>query len=290
MPGSQIRSGSLRYVSSEIERIVDELDIGEEHLNWSHRVFKQTIESDYEEPSFDAVIPAVVYLADRVVGPELTLRDIADVARRDLEYIQTVSKSINDEVGLPIKLQTAENLLINRLDKFELEEYEEEFKKVLGAVDENYKGSKSPASVAAAVVYVATKIYNFDLSQAEIAEEFGVTDVTIRNRYPEVLERSTISPPQGERQFSDFKEALDVLGTDLGVPEEILNRAEARVTLVSPDLGDSVSEAGIVLAAIAETAAHDDGPTRLTRTTKLADYAAVSELTIDKHREMFSET
>lgn len=287
MGTSEIRIGSLRYVSSEVERMVTELDLGEQHSQMAHQIFKQTIKSEYEFPSYDAVVPAVVYLTDRVIGPELTLGDVADVARRDLQYIQTVAESINSELGLPIKLQTPENLLMNRLDNLSLGDYQTEFKRLLGAVEDSYKGSHSPASVAAALTYLGTKIFDLDLKQQDISDEFGVTKVTIRKRYPEIIERSTISPPRGERRFRNFDKALSVLGDDLGISEETLKRAKARVTLVEPDLAVSVNKAGIVLAAIAETVAQDGGPTRLADNAKLADYAAVSEPTIEKHRRLF---
>lgn len=286
----QTRPGSLRYVSSEIERIVEELNLGEQDSRMAHQIFKQTIESEYEQPSFDVIVPAVVYLADRVVGPELTLRDIADVARRDLHHIRTVAKNINNELELPIRLQTAENLLINRLEALGIEEFETDFKRLIRSVDDSYKGSKSPASVAAGAAYVGVIMFDLDYpKQKDIAEEFGVTVVTVRNRYPEVIERSSISPPREERRFDSFEEAFDVLGNDLDVPEEVRKRAEARVTLAQPEFGGGVSKAGVVLGAIAATAAQAHGPTRLTDTAELAGYAAVTEHTIQKHRDFLQD-
>lgn len=280
------RAGSIRYASSEIERVVDELDLGDGHARMAHQILRRTLESEYQEPSLDVLVPATVYLADRVIGPEMTIRDIEDVARRDRKHIQTVAESITDQLDLTIKLQTPENLLTNRVERLGIEEYEPDLKRLLAAVDDTYKGGRAPSSIAATITYIGTKAFDIDLTQREIADEFGVTTVTIRNRYSEVLENSSISPPREQRVFESFDEALSTLGDEIDLPEEVLERAHAHVTLAKPELENNISKSGVVLAAVVEAAAGVESydPPAL---EELARYADVSANTIDRHRQLF---
>ena len=48
---------------------------------------------------------------------------------------------------------------------------------------------RSPAGVAAAVTYIATCITDEQRTQSEVAKEAHVTEVTIRNRYKELMQR-----------------------------------------------------------------------------------------------------
>lgn len=51
---------------------------------------------------------------------------------------------------------------------------------------------KGPISLAAASTYVAAILLNYDITQREVAETAHVTEVTIRNRYKEFLEKLDI--------------------------------------------------------------------------------------------------
>ena len=47
---------------------------------------------------------------------------------------------------------------------------------------------RGPTGVAAAAIYVASTLENEKRTQREVAEVAGVTEVTIRNRYKELIE------------------------------------------------------------------------------------------------------
>jgi len=54
---------------------------------------------------------------------------------------------------------------------------------------------RGPAGIAAAATYIATVLTNERKTQREIAEIASVTEVTIRNRYKELLEKLMIEVP-----------------------------------------------------------------------------------------------
>lgn len=57
------------------------------------------------------------------------------------------------------------------------------------AVKLRLTNGRSPAGVAAAVTYIATCITDEQRTQSQVAKEAHVTEVTIRNRYKELIKR-----------------------------------------------------------------------------------------------------
>ena len=61
--------------------------------------------------------------------------------------------------------------------------------KILGAAKEmKLTSGRGPTGIAAASLYVAALINNEKRTQREVADVAGVTEVTIRNRYKELLD------------------------------------------------------------------------------------------------------
>ena len=58
--------------------------------------------------------------------------------------------------------------------------------------DTKLTSGKSPAGIAAAFVYISSVMLGEKIPQREIAEYADVTEVTIRNRTREILDRYTI--------------------------------------------------------------------------------------------------
>jgi transcription initiation factor TFIIB len=57
----------------------------------------------------------------------------------------------------------------------------------------------APSGVAAATIYIAATKCNKPVTQKEVAEVAGVTEVTIRNRYKQIAEAMGITKPQAVR-------------------------------------------------------------------------------------------
>ncbi|RLG78488.1 MAG: transcription initiation factor IIB, partial [Thermoprotei archaeon] len=55
---------------------------------------------------------------------------------------------------------------------------------------------KDPAGLAAAAVYTAAQIYEERRTQKDVAQVAGVTEVTVRNRYKELIQYLKIKVPE----------------------------------------------------------------------------------------------
>lgn len=286
MPDGAYRSSSIRYVSSEIERIADSLGLDDQVAETALHIYRQALESDYDPPSLDDVATACLYLGNLTVGQEATLRDVAEVSRNDQKRLRTVANSLQTELDLPgIKVQTPEDVVEAKTDELGIEEYEGELKHLLQQVDDHYKGSKAPAAVAGAAIYVGTEIFGYDRTQGEIADACNITKVTIRNRYPELFDHSPITPPKDKRRFDTYEEALETLREDLDLSEEVYEQAAARVTLAKDDFGASVSKGGVVLAAVLVTLEEHGVREDIADPETLSQYVRVSAQTIANHTE-----
>ncbi len=143
--------------------------------------------------SIESVVAATIYAACRRQRLPCTLDDIASILRskeadakreiarcyrllvRDLEIKipviepeQFVSRIISN-LGLPDTL-TAEAVQIVKLAK-----------------EKGLTAGKDPSGLAAAAVYMAAMKHGYRKTQKEIAQVAGVTEVTVRNRYKEIL-------------------------------------------------------------------------------------------------------
>jgi transcription initiation factor TFIIB len=75
------------------------------------------------------------------------------------------------------------------------EEAEREARKLLeAATDAGTISGKSPVGLAAAAVYAAALLTNEKVTQSEVSEVADISEVTIRNRYKELLEAKDQPP------------------------------------------------------------------------------------------------
>lgn len=286
MSDETYRSSAIRYVSSEIERMADSLELGDQVAKMALRIYHQMLESEYDPPSLDGAATACLYLANQTLDQTATLSDVAQVSRKDQKRVSTVSKSLQDELALPgIKIQTPEDVVEAKTTELGIEEHTDDLKHLLQQVDDQYKGSTSPSSVAGAALYIGAEIFGYDRTQAEIADACNVTPVTIRHRYPELFEHSPITPPPGKRRFRTYEEGLETLREELELSDEIYERVEARITLAKQDLDAAVNKGGVVLAAILVTVEELGVREDIADPTELSQYAKVTEQTINKHKE-----
>ena len=74
--------------------------------------------------------------------------------------------------------------------------------KILKKVDiSELTSGRGPAGIAAAALYVAALLNDEKKTQREVADVAGITEVTIRNRYKELIERLKIEDKLKIKEF-----------------------------------------------------------------------------------------
>ena len=112
----------------------------------------------------DAYWKALMYISKKA-GDIIKMR-VADPSI----YVPKISR----QLGLPSQVTSLAIILLRKL-------------KDLGALD-----GKGPSGMAAASVYVAGIVLDHKRTQKEIAEAVGKTEVTVRNRYKDIVEKLNI--------------------------------------------------------------------------------------------------
>jgi transcription initiation factor TFIIB len=145
--------------------------------------------------STDSIVSASLYASCRQCGNPRTLEEVAaasvlgttrDGGRKEVAKSYRV---VVRALGLGLKTPTPYDYVSRFCSQLELPEHV--IQETVRILEEASKGQmvvgKSPVSITAAAIYIAAKQCNKKRKQREIAKVAGITEVTIRNRYKEIL-------------------------------------------------------------------------------------------------------
>jgi len=183
---------NLSFALSELQRIVSFLNLP--------RTIHERIARYYEEAvnkglvrgrSIESVIASLTYAVSREFGSPRTLDEISESSGVDKREIGRTYRYIARELGvriLPADPMTYVPRFCSMLglsDKVQAKSIEILRK----AKKHDITSGKGPTGVAAAAIYIACVLIGEKRTQREVADIVGVTEVTIRNRYKELIEK-----------------------------------------------------------------------------------------------------
>lgn len=136
---------------------------------------------------------AAVYIASKMHHEPISpsqLADLVDDEYADEKQIIRDVRYVNQEMGLGIEVQSPADWIHSHGDRLGLstEARERALELIEAGEDAGVTVGKSPSGVAAGAAYAATLLCNEHVIQEVVADVFGVSEVTIRNRYQELLE------------------------------------------------------------------------------------------------------
>jgi transcription initiation factor TFIIB len=140
--------------------------------------------------SIEGVSTASVYAAARQAGVPRSLDEVSGVSRVEKSEIARTYRYVVRELGLEVQPADPESYVPRFASELELsEEAENRARKLLqNAKEQGVHSGKSPVGLAAAAVYAAALLTNEKTTQAAVSEVADISEVTIRNRYHELLE------------------------------------------------------------------------------------------------------
>ncbi|BAA29958.1 208aa long hypothetical transcription initiation factor IIB [Pyrococcus horikoshii OT3] len=181
----------------EISRISSQLCLPKHVEREAVRIYRKLIKSGVTKGrSIESVAAACIYISCRLYKVPRTLDEIAKVAKEDKKVIARVYRLVVKKLGLSSK-----DMLIRPeyyIDKFadELEVSERVKRRALRllneAKDKGITSGKNPLGLAASILYIASLLEGERRTQKEIARVAGITEVTIRNRYKELVKELRI--------------------------------------------------------------------------------------------------
>jgi len=183
---------NLAFALDEITNIANNLNIPKNIAETASVIYRKAVkERLIRGRSIHGVTAAAIYLGCRQCGLARTLEEIAQASYVNKKEVgrsyRFLIKELNYSVP-PIKPSQYVTKFSNQLTM--QGKVEEITHKILAAAKEiNLTSGRGPSGIAAAASYIASVLTGERKTQREIAQIAQVTEVTIRNRYKELMKR-----------------------------------------------------------------------------------------------------
>jgi transcription initiation factor TFIIB len=182
---------NLKQALGEIDRMASALGLPESVRETASVIYRRALDEDLlPGRSIEGVSTASLYAAARQAGTPRSLDEIAAVSRVDKDEIARTYRYVVRELTLEIEPADPESYVPRFASDLDLsDEVERRARSLLRtAKEQGVHSGKSPVGLAAAAVYAASLLTNEKVTQSEVSEVANISEVTIRNRYHELLE------------------------------------------------------------------------------------------------------
>jgi len=185
------RDRNLKQALGEIDRMASALGLPENVRETASVMYRRALNDDLlPGRSIEGVSTAVVYAAARQANVPRSLDELSEVSRVEKSEVARTYRYVVRELGLEIKPADPEQYVPRFASDLDLsEEAERRARDLLAnAKEQGVHSGKSPVGLAAASIYAAALLTNEKTTQAAVSEVADISEVTIRNRYHELLE------------------------------------------------------------------------------------------------------
>jgi transcription initiation factor TFIIB len=188
---------NLKQALGEIDRMASALGLPENVRETASVIYRRALDEDLlPGRSIEGVATAALYAAARQAGTPRSLDEISAVSRVDRMELTRTYRYIIRELNLEVKPADPKSYVPRFVSELDLsDETERRARQLLdSARSEGVLSGKSPVGLAAAAVYAAALLTNQQITQREVSEVASISEVTIRNRYKELLESESDVP------------------------------------------------------------------------------------------------
>ena len=183
---------NLAFALSEITKIANNLNLPKSILETASVIYRKAVkERLIRGRSIQGVTAAAIYLACRQCGLARTLEEIAQASTVNKKEVGRSYRFLIKELNYSIPPLRPSQYITKFSNQLTMQgKVEEIAHKILAAAKElKLTSGRGPTGIAAAASYIASVLTGERKTQREIAEIAQVTEVTIRNRYKELVER-----------------------------------------------------------------------------------------------------
>ena len=182
---------NLKQALGEIDRMASALGLPENVRETASVIYRRALDEDLlPGRSIEGVATSCVYAAARMAGVPRSLDEIAEVSRVEKSEVARTYRYVVRELSLEVKPADPEQYVPRFASELGLsDEAERRARQLLkNAKEKGVHSGKSPVGLAAAAVYAASLLTNEKTTQANVSKVADISEVTIRNRYHELLE------------------------------------------------------------------------------------------------------
>jgi transcription initiation factor TFIIB len=188
---------NLKQALGEIDRMASALGLPENVRETASVIYRRALDENLlPGRSIEGVATASLYASARQAGTPRSLDEISGVSRVEKDEIARTYRYVVRQLNLEIQPADPESYVPRFASDLGLsEEAERRARELLkSAKQQGIHSGKSPVGLAAAAVYAASLLTNEKVTQSEVSEVANISEVTIRNRYHELLEAEESAP------------------------------------------------------------------------------------------------
>ncbi|OYR42635.1 transcription initiation factor IIB 2 [Halorubrum sp. Ib24] len=184
---------NLKQALGEIDRMASALGLPDNVRETASVIYRRALsENLLPGRSIEGVATASLYAAARQVGNPRSLDEFTAVSRVEKMELTRTYRYVIRELGLRVQPADPGSYVPRFVSRLELSEETQRLARELldGAKESGITSGKSPVGLAASAVYAAALLSNEKVTQSEVSDVADISEVTIRNRYKELLEAS----------------------------------------------------------------------------------------------------
>ena len=183
---------NLAFALSEISKIANNLNLPKNILETASVIYRKAVKEHLiRGRSIQGVTAAAIYVSCRQCGLARTLDEIAEASNIDKKEVGRSYRFLVRELDYFIPPVRPSQYVSKFSNQLTMQGKAEEIahKILVMARELRLTSGRGPTGIAAAASYIASVLMGERKTQREIAEIAQVTEVTIRNRYKELVER-----------------------------------------------------------------------------------------------------
>ncbi|MHA1379887.1 MAG: transcription initiation factor IIB [Candidatus Helarchaeota archaeon] len=181
---------NLSIATNEIRRICSHLELPNRVSNRSATLYRKVYKLNLlKGRSIKSMVCACVYISCREHKIPRTLAEICGISTENKKTIRRCYKIVIQNLKLKVPNLKAKELLAKMSSSLKIgKDVENRAFEIItiAKANKNLTG-KDPKGIAAAAIYLACLEKNTRRSQSDVSKVAGITEVTLRNRYKELL-------------------------------------------------------------------------------------------------------
>ncbi|MFX0133549.1 MAG: transcription initiation factor IIB [Candidatus Hodarchaeota archaeon] len=186
---------NLAQAMRELDRLTSQLDIPNGVKKTAAVLYRNALKKKLiRGRSINAMIAATLYAACRLRKVPRTLDEISKHSRQNKKDIGRSFRLFIQQMDIKIPISNAKDYIPRFCTDLKLSyRVQKKTAKIIDmAINKSITSGKDPTGIAAAAIYIAAILEGERKSQREIADVTHLTEVTIRNRYKELIKKLKI--------------------------------------------------------------------------------------------------
>ncbi len=190
---------NLAQAMAELDRLASQLGLAKSIKELAAMMYRKLVVKRLAKSrSIDAMVGAAVYAACRQRETPRSLEEIAHHSRVSKKKIGQHYRLLVEKLKIRMPISDPTNYVPRFIAQLRLNEVEGFQQKVFEILEEaknkrTLVTGRDPRGLAAAAIYIASILLNHRVTQRDIAAAAGVTEVTVRNRYKELVQKLGIT-------------------------------------------------------------------------------------------------